>query len=574
MSNTSFSILKTNWKKLSRKIFSFDGTDPPNANSSKKGKKSEEKQRDASLSEIDQEILALIAENDFLVNGKVSLVNLGRIKEKLGKKWPKYSDFVHEFAEKVIERRITSQDLYYRVGEDVYVFVFARLTEEEAIIKCSLIAKEIGEQIFGDAWSSDEFGASIAVTKTDGSVVFEERSIKDSIANSLLTANTVNPKSALQAITPEAANKAFKDISARIDAIEIPSGHTDAEDDPEKLLQNFRLMMNGVDEIVSHFNDTTELVKLNKNTPQWKSFVHDSHTAGDFTVSDLSQKLNALISDTQKLYDNIQDTVIPSLELQDKLKEAADSEDGLDEAEMELYYWPVLQPAVSAIHSYRLTSNIMLDKSSWTFEDLPEELEPGTIAALDRLLLQRAIVDLLECRENGLLNIIIIPVHFSTLNISSHRQAYVRICSKIPNDMRKLIMWEIIGSGAGLWHSQLQNAVSAVKRFGRLVALEVDSKNPRFTDLKAIGMDVVGFNCQKIEISAGDVRARLPIFKKRAVQEGLRSYAFGIEDRPLLFAALKANFDFVAGATVAENVRHPEGVKEYQDLLGEFTLNK
>lgn len=575
MSNTSFSKLKTNWKRLSRRIFSFDGSDALNdANSKNKGKKSGGEKSDASLSEIDQEILALIAENDFLVNGKVSLVNLGRIKEKLGAKWPKYSEFVHEFAEKVIERRITSQDLFYRVGEDVYVFVFARLSEEEAIIKCSLIAKEIGEQIFGDAWSSDEYGASIAVTKTDGSVVFEEKSIKDSIAKSLLTASTVNPKNALHAITPETANKSLEDIAARIDAIAMPGGDTDAESDPEKLLQNFRVMMSGVDDIVSHFNDTTELVALNKDTPQWKSFIHDSKNAGNISVSNISQKLNALISDTEKLYENIQDTVVPSLELQAKIIAGEDGEDGMDEADMEFYYWPVLQPAVSAIHSYRLTSEIKLDKSQWSIEELPEEFEPATIAALDRLLLQRAIADLLDCRDNGLLNIIIIPVHFSTLNISTHRQAYVRICSRIPKDMRKLIMWEIINSGAGLWHSQLQNAVSAVKRFGRLVALEVDSKNPRFTDLKAIGMDVVGFNCQKMGISDRDLQARLPIFIKRAVQEGLRSYAFGIEAKPLLFAALKANFDFVAGATVASNVQHPEGVKEYNTLAGEFTLNK
>ncbi len=569
MSNTGFSKLKANWKKLSRNIFSKNESDSLEGTGSKKGGTTSEKEKcDASFSEFDQEILALIEENDFLVNGKVSLVNLGRIKEKLGNKWPKYSDFVHEFAEKVIERRITSQDLFYRVGEDVYVFVFARLSEEEAIIKCSLIAKEIGEQIFGDAWSSDEFGASIAVTKTDGSIVLEKKSLKDCIADSLRVANTINPKNVLDAVAPETANKAFEDIAAKIDEIEMLAGDTTNESEPEKQLQNFKEMMSGIDQVVSQFNDTTELMKLKEKTPQWQSFVHDSQKTGNVSVGNLSQKLNALISDTEKLYETIEETVLPSLELQGRGKQSADGVDDMGEPDMKFYYWPVLQPAVSAINSYRLTSEILLDNTFWSIEELPEELEPSTIAGFDRLLLRRAIVDLLDSRDKGLLNIIIIPVHFSTLNISSQRQAYVRICAGIPKDMRKLIMWEIISSGAGLWHSQLQNAVSAVKRFGRLVALEMDSKNPRFTDLKAIGMDVVGFNCQAMEISSGDARTRFANFRKRADQVGLRSYAFGIQSKPIFSAVLNAEFDFVAGTFVAENVPHPKGAYEYDGLAG------
>ncbi|WP_148301755.1 hypothetical protein [Sneathiella glossodoripedis] len=263
-----FKSLRENWANLSRKIFT------PHLGAKAPLTKKEEvyalqggtaQTFDSSL---DEEIKNLIKDNDFLVNGKVSLINLGSIKEKLGKKWEKYAEFVHQFAEKVIEKRVTSQDIYYRVGEDTYVFVFADLSEEEAVIKCSLIAKEIGEQVFGDEWSSDKFGTAVAVAGADGEVLLEEASLTTSITKSLMSAKKINPKEMLENTSVDVAEKAMARIEEDIAAVEKVANMPASSE--EESLKNFRTVMNGIEKIEKQIKVTSELTEINESSPQWE----------------------------------------------------------------------------------------------------------------------------------------------------------------------------------------------------------------------------------------------------------------------------------------------------------------
>ncbi len=563
LATLDFKSLRDNWTNFSRKIFT------PHLGEKAPLSKKEEvyalKDGTANTfdSSLDEEIKNLIKDNDFLVNGKVSLINLGTIKEKLGNKWEKYAEFVHQFAEKVIEKRVTSQDIYYRVGEDTYVFVFADLSEEEAVIKCSLIAKEIGEQVFGDDWSSDKFGTAVAVASTDGEILLEEASLTNSITKSLMSAKKINPKEILENTPAAIAQKAMTRIEDDISEIEKVARTPAASQ--EESLKNFRTVMNGIEKIEKQIVVTNELTQLNESSPQWQAFtnrVEGEEGSNAKPMDGLAGKLAALIGDTEKLYGNIQDTILERIEEAEE-EEEVEEEDELDEPDMAFSYYPILQPVISKIHSYRLTSQIILEKSLWNFDELPQTMEPSAIATFDQLLLRRAIVDLVDCVNLDMLNVIIVPVHFSTLNVTSYRSAYVDICATIPKSMRDLISFEITQSGVQNWHSQLINAISGVKRFARMVCLEMDINSPQFTDLKAIGVDCVGFTWKTGSMSVDAARTKFMNFGKRASQEGLRTYMMGTSTTALYDAAVAANIDFIGGEAIAEGVKQPQGSFEF-----------
>ena len=171
--------------------------------------------------EVEEKIQALIKENNLLSNGKVSFVSLKTIREKLGDKWPRYKATVSQLAKTVIEKRTTPRDVHYTIGDDVYVFVFADLNQQEAMIKCSLIAKEIGEHIFGADWTLEQFSTSVAVGETDGSISLTQESLSDAILNSLSEAKEFHPADVLNHLDPKAYDDTLNRINQGLDTVEM-----------------------------------------------------------------------------------------------------------------------------------------------------------------------------------------------------------------------------------------------------------------------------------------------------------------------------------------------------------------
>ena len=559
----NFSKFKENWRRLSSALTPSRNSEPSSLREDSDVTVTETLD-EASLVDIEFEnaIGDLLKDNEVLVNGKISAMKLGRIREKMGSKWPKYSSFIQKFAQKVIEKRLGPRDVYHQVGEEAFVFVFDDLTEEEAIIKCSLIAKEIGEQVVGSDWSAEEYGATVCVSKTDGKPLLENKSMRDSILESLAQAQMHNPSSILLQSDPDVAERTMLRMRDKMEALEKIEYATNDED--EEALKNFREIMTGICSVETRYNDTKELIDLNSNSPKWEVFHHQNQEEQTPKMDTLSLRLSSLINDTESMYTVLQDKLMEQFDEEEpEPEEADDSEQEGEELDMVLSYWPILQPPPKRVSAYRLEAEFMLENSLWSIDDLPEDLQPTSIAALDQLVLRRAIVDLVDCIRQDIINAIIIPVNFSTLNTASYRKSYIEICATIPKQFHKFLAWEIINSGVQNWHSQLLNAVSAVRRYGRLVGLNVDVSNPSFTDLKAIGVDIVGYHYKHAVMSDEELSHKLKNFKKRADAEGLKTHLFGIPSKQVFDIAVKAGFDYLNGEYVGQRQDYPSGIYSF-----------
>ena len=127
----------------------------------------------------------LIAKQDTISAGGLQIIGMGRIRERLGDRWERYADRVHDTALRILKRRLDPTDVFSRQGDFGYVILFGALSEEEAQIKCSLIAEEIAYEVLGKESGSEDVEVKQVVIRLDGSVVAERVDLLSAVTRQL-----------------------------------------------------------------------------------------------------------------------------------------------------------------------------------------------------------------------------------------------------------------------------------------------------------------------------------------------------------------------------------------------------
>lgn len=82
--------------------------------------------------------------------GKVQVLGMAPLKERLGPKWNRLSDLVHKLFETAIRRVQGPSDHFIAVDELSYLVTFRDLSFEETNLACTAIAREACQMLFGD----------------------------------------------------------------------------------------------------------------------------------------------------------------------------------------------------------------------------------------------------------------------------------------------------------------------------------------------------------------------------------------------------------------------------------------
>ena len=94
------------------------------------------------------EIRTLAADDTLIPAGKVHVLGLTRLKDRLSGKWPRLSNLVHRLIEVAFER--IPADHCLRLDELSYAVIFRNLSVEEAELACVSVANDICRTLFGD----------------------------------------------------------------------------------------------------------------------------------------------------------------------------------------------------------------------------------------------------------------------------------------------------------------------------------------------------------------------------------------------------------------------------------------
>lgn len=123
----------------------------------------------------------LLERNGEALAGRVHLVGLDLIKQKLGPKWDSYKKHVYTMAENIVSRHVKMTDTFERYGDDQYLLIFADLSPQDSQLKLFKIAKEIYKHFLGDA-DLEELKVQTSLSHVDGSVNMEEINLQDILA--------------------------------------------------------------------------------------------------------------------------------------------------------------------------------------------------------------------------------------------------------------------------------------------------------------------------------------------------------------------------------------------------------
>jgi hypothetical protein len=101
-----------------------------------------------------------------LVAGRLQIIALSRVRERLADDWPRLATRVHRLTRQILERRLAQEDVYVQAGER-YVILFAGLASVEATFKAQAIAREITALLIGELPEVDAAPVEIAIHEID-----------------------------------------------------------------------------------------------------------------------------------------------------------------------------------------------------------------------------------------------------------------------------------------------------------------------------------------------------------------------------------------------------------------------
>ncbi len=90
----------------------------------------------------------LFKRKELITSGKLQLIGLAKIKQRMGKKWDGLSKIVYDTTEDVMNKHMDKGDIFVRYKDDTYIIIFAHAAPEESRLKSALIAEEIRRRLF------------------------------------------------------------------------------------------------------------------------------------------------------------------------------------------------------------------------------------------------------------------------------------------------------------------------------------------------------------------------------------------------------------------------------------------
>ncbi len=182
---------------------------------------------------------------------------------------------------------------------------------------------------------------------------------------------------------------------------------------------------------------------------------------------------------------------------------------------------------------------------------------PKMAFELDKLVLQRVIQDLWVLQSTGRKLLLIAPVHFETLASGHRRQEYIRWCKAIPEESRKLVIFELVAAPDSIPAGRLSGLAAQLRSYSRAVILRTSVTSsqvypPWETGIFAIGADLSGSDRRE-----GELMKDMNRFVAAAAKSSLKCYVHGSGSVSLTTAAVGAGFDYIDGDVITTVVDAP-----------------
>ncbi len=511
--------------------------------------------------QFEETLRNLISKNSALAAGRIQFLNLAKLRKKLGNRWDKVSERIHAITQRVLDANLSEKDCYTVVGDSAYLIVFDDLSEEEAKVKSIFLARTILTRLLGESADFEALELRTAVKQLDGSIRFEKVSLVDALESALNQAHSSAVSKASLGRDPatELPDEAIAHgLSQLLQMAEVKfdrrhdrqaEKQADSEDTPtiEDLLDILRQAEAGLESLPAY--DDNEI--------GWDDNYDDTASKSGTEGPD------AFANDRRR---GQTDAVLePGLSV---IYGSGNATNGAPSPELVFSYLPMWHVPRTVVSGYLGQLGLRLQgQVVRTSKLVPEGTRPEIVAALDIFVLRQVLSDLCRMLENEAINALIVPVHYATLTSGPTRDRYFRLCNAVPTKLRRFIVYEIVGSSEGSWHSQLFEAVSTIKRFCRAVLFRCDVDYEHFEGLAGMGIFAVGTElAQNDGLTDTAIIRKVEEFATRANRFKLRTYIHGLGRKTEVTAAVCAGYHHIGGEAIAPAVENPQGIIPFSVL--------
>ena len=462
----------------------------------------------SSLTKLELHLNNLSQKGEVAVAGKVQVLVLDELRNRLKSDWDRLSDRVKFIVESAIKKHIGAKDMFCPYGELGYLLVFANLTEDQATLKCVLIREEIFKVLFGNSDSDDVVSSG----------VFKQEFVQ------IITAVT--------SVSNEIELRPLEDVDGLFNRLQKASENSE----PKR-----------------------------KKPDQDMVLSEDQGSAKD--------KDNKWVEETDEGADDTDDT--ESQQTSSKKADAKLANWKTDQVSEEV----ILKPLQGLEYVYRPLWNTGSKKVSYLvalpsrklpsgrlavgYEAVGRGINEGTYDSLDLEVLSNGLKMTTYLGSLGAGAKLIIPVHFQTLASAHYRGDYKAACSKIPKHQQKDLVFEIIGISRGIPRSRLQELVMGIQQYGDAVVIRMEIENPEFSELKHIGVNLVGFSLDEKTVNDEQALNLIGNFVNAASSVGLQVYAAGIPSKNISTMAIGLGVSLIGSPFVSSAADIPVQFKEY-----------
>ncbi len=172
------------------------------------------------------------------------------------------------------------------------------------------------------------------------------------------------------------------------------------------------------------------------------------------------------------------------------------------------------------------------------------------VAALDSLVQRKSVAELRGLMKTGRQTILVLPVHFSTVDNQSLFMPYSQELAGLSPDERKHVVFEVLHAPDALPGFRAKDIMARLHPLARAVLVQVSPDSTRIRFWAEDGAHAVGFATEEERLPEKILMEKMNAFVARAEEAGIHACAHGVTTPSLAMAAVAAGFRYVGGAAI------------------------
>jgi EAL domain-containing protein (putative c-di-GMP-specific phosphodiesterase class I) len=191
------------------------------------------------------------------------------------------------------------------------------------------------------------------------------------------------------------------------------------------------------------------------------------------------------------------------------------------------------------------------------------DADNSAIADCDQFVQEEALKKLHLLVNAGHKVLLILPIHFSTVDRNDYYAIYFQRIRSLDEKNRKLLVLELIDAPPDLTDLKIKETVTRLRQAARSVIVRGSLDGLKAEPWGAAGIHAIGFDCGEQSGVERALMERMNNFAARAEKAGVRKFVYGLAKRSLATAAVSAGFDYIEGNIVRPPVEAPDIIQPF-----------